>query len=322
MPKKLTQEQVVEIFAGKGCELLDKYEGNQISMSYKCKCGNITKTSLIGFRNSDGCRQCSGPNIDRKYTYEYVKNYFAKEGCELLEEVYTKSVLPLRYKCKCGTISHMDFGNFLRGRRCQTCKGIFNSEKFRTKDDDIRQVCEENGCKFLRSFIKNGRIRIEYKCKCDNVAEAYLSNYKRFPNCKKCGSAKISGDKCHMYDPDREAVALRKKFRKICGQHIKRYMEATGNKKTRHTHELLGYTPKRLQEHILNHPDYEKCKDNYHVDHIFPLKAFMDYGIFDLKLINRLDNLRPMPGNENLLKSDYYDINEFEVWLNEKAGIL
>jgi hypothetical protein len=115
-----------------------------------------------------------------------------------------------------------------------------------------------------------------------------------------------------MYDPDREAVRLRKRFRKMCGQYIKRFMDATGQRKTRHTHELLGYTPEQLQEHILNHPDYIKVKDGeWHVDHIMPIQAFLDHNILDLKIINSLDNLRPMAGVENISKADVYDKEEF-----------
>jgi hypothetical protein len=53
------------------------------------------------------------------------------------------------------------------------------------------------------------------------------------------------------------------------------------------------------------------------VDHIFPVQAFLDHGILDLKLINHLSNLRPMPGKENLSKADKYDEKEFTEWLNQ-----
>jgi len=128
--------------------------------------------------------------------------------------------------------------------------------------------------------------------------------------------AKKSGANCYMYDPDREAVEMRKKFRKMCGQHILRFMKATGQTKTKHTHELLGYRPIDLQNHILNHPDYKNCiGKEWHVDHIFPIQAFLDHGILDLKIINKLSNLRPMLGPENLQKADKYDEKEFTEWL-------
>ena len=125
-----------------------------------------------------------------------------------------------------------------------------------------------------------------------------------------------------MYEKDREVIALRKKFRKICGQHIKRFMDATDQKKTISTHKLLGYKPKDLQEHILNHPNFKNCKDKvWHVDHIFPLKAFLDNKIYDLKIINSLDNLQPLLGIENLSKADIYNKIDFEKWIKSKLNI-
>lgn len=43
------------------------------------------------------------------------------------------------------------------------------------------------------------------------------------------------------------------------------------------------------------------------IDHIFPLKAFVDYGILDVRLANCLENLQPMIGKENVSKSAKYD---------------
>jgi site-specific DNA-cytosine methylase len=69
----------------------------------------------------------------------------------------------------------------------------------------------------------------------------------------------------------------------------------------------------------LTYPDFKNCEGKiWHVDHIFPIQAFLDHGILDLKTINRLDNLRPVLGVENLSKADKYDKNEFLEWLNNE----
>jgi len=83
---------------------------------------------------------------------------------------------------------------------------------------------------------------------------------------------------------------------------------------------LLGYDYKQLQEHILNHPNYEKIKnDKWHIDHIWPIKAFVDYGLYDLSLINCLENLRPLEAFENNSKSGKYCLADFEEWLTKKG---
>jgi len=59
---------------------------------------------------------------------------------------------------------------------------------------------------------------------------------------------------------------------------------------------------------------------NWEIDHVFSIKAFIDYGIHDLKIINRLDNLKPLPKNENRKKQAIYNKVAFEKWLQETDG--
>ena len=317
MPKKLTQEQVSKEFTDKGCHLLSEYEGNQKTMTYRCHCGEIAQTNLVGFRKSKNCYKCSDVSAGRKFTYQYVKQQFEQAGCQLLSNEYKGNLKLLDYKCCCGNISKIRFADFKNGVRCQKCKANKSSKQNRTSNDKIIKLCEENECKFIRSWIKCKKTRIEFICKCGRNWEAYLTNFKKYPNCKKCGNKKVSGSNCYMYDPDRDAIAMRKRFRKMCGQHIHRFMKATGKTKTKSTHKLLGYRPIDLQEHILNHPNYKNCVGKeWHVDHIFPIQAFLDHGIHDLRLINNLSNLRPVLGLENLSKADTYDEKEFVKWLN------
>jgi len=265
-----------------------------------------------------------------KLSYEDVKIIFEQNGLKLLEKDYVNNNTPLECICVCGNKVKLRLSHVKKGEKCQKyCMPKILSDKFKTKDEEIKKVCDENGCKLIKSWIHKKRTRIKYICKCGNDWEAYLCNFRRCPNCKKCGNAKVSGENCYMYDPDRDAVKLRKRFRKMCGQYIKRFMDATGQCKTRHTHELLGYTPQQLQAHILNHPDYEALKnEEWHVDHITPIQAFLDHDILDLKIINALDNLRPMKGFENLSKADEYSKEEFknkykiDLFFQDKPSLL
>jgi hypothetical protein len=96
-------------------------------------------------------------------------------------------------------------------------------------------------------------------------------------------------------------------------------LQALGLKKMNYSHQLLGYTAKDLQRYIESHPNWEKVKDtNWHLDHIFPVKAFVEKGISDVKIINSLENLQPLTQRENNIKRDNYDIAEFEAWLKKK----
>lgn len=88
--------------------------------------------------------------------------------------------------------------------------------------------------------------------------------------------------------------------------------EDTRTEKKDHAHKVLGYTPTQLLEHIQKHPNWQKLKTgSWHLDHIFPIIAFVRNGIKDPKVICALDNLQPLSGLENCSKNDNYDEQAF-----------
>ena len=56
-------------------------------------------------------------------------------------------------------------------------------------------------------------------------------------------------------------------------------------------------------------------KEKWDLDHRFPIKAFINFGITNLKTINHLDNLQPLPTSVNRKKSSKYNKKKFEKWL-------
>jgi hypothetical protein len=149
-----------------------------------------------------------------------------------------------------------------------------------------------------------------------------LDNFKKGKRCKKCGVKKISGDKYGRWIVDREKVKLAKLFRKKCYKSLSSVLRVLNQNKKSKTQEILGYSPNDLQDYIIKHPNWNKVKlYRWHLDHIFPIQAFIDYGISNIKLINRLDNLQPLIAKDNLSKSDDYCKEEFEKWLKSVGAI-
>jgi hypothetical protein len=97
-------------------------------------------------------------------------------------------------------------------------------------------------------------------------------------------------------------------------------LQATGRVKDNKTASILGYDYKQLQKHIESHPNWDNVKNNiWHVDHIFPIKAFLDHSIYDFKIINALDNLQPLSQHANNVKGAKYSTVEFVNWLKHKG---
>jgi hypothetical protein len=119
---RLNFDDVKNYFKEQGCELLStEYINSQTLMKYKCNCGNISETSYAPFKKGHRCSLCGG---NEKYTYEDVKNYFKEQECELLisKTEYINSNTIMKFKCKCGNISHTNFSHFKNSdRRCMSC---------------------------------------------------------------------------------------------------------------------------------------------------------------------------------------------------------
>ena len=87
-------------------------------MKYICICRNISNIKFNNFQQGKRCMKCSG---SEKLTLEYVRNYFKKQRCILLETEYINVKTLMKYVCICGNKSNIKFDNFQQGKRCKEC---------------------------------------------------------------------------------------------------------------------------------------------------------------------------------------------------------
>ena len=258
----------------------------------------------------------------KKFTYEFVRNYFEEQGCEMLEKEYKNNRTKMKFKCFRGNASKITFSRFQQGCRCMKCGNKIKSEKQKLTYEYVKQYFKDRGCELLEKEYINRYISMEYRCTCGNILKIFFDSFqqkKQGEGCSKCKGKKYSGEKNYRWIKDRKIVKENEKFRHKCYQILKKALKRIGQKKNSRTKDLLGYTAKEMQNYIYNHSNWENVKDKeWHLDHVFPIKAFTDYNIKDVKLINSLDNLQPLLKKENLIKSYKYDKDEFESWLKEK----
>lgn len=251
---------------------------------------------------------------------EYAKRYFKEQGCILLAEEWPGALVPMSYECKCGEVGSGSWNNFTKGKRCGKCCKYGGHKKWNL--DRVKQVFADRGCEFLDNTFVNGHHKHNYRCKCGNETQiSFAAFHYQQQYCRECGIEKNKGAGNHQFKPDREGHQLDQLFRKKCYKALATTLKRTEQRKTRRTHELLGYTHQELREHVERDSRWPELKDGpWHLDHIFPIQAFLDRGIRDIKLINCLENLQPLPGDENIAKSDSYDETEFEAWLIYQDG--
>ena len=257
--------------------------------------------------------------MGQKFEYEEVKRFFEENNCKLLSKEYKNARTHLKYQCSCGNISQIIFDSFRSGHRCKKCATIKNAQNQTFSYEFVYNYFKDQGCELLEKEYINCKTKIKYKCSCGNISQIVFRSFQKGARCIKCGIKRRSGENHYEWKKDRKAHIQNQIFKQKCYKMLKYSLKKTKQIKTDRTHIMLGYYPEELQNHIHNHPNWEKVdKNTFHLDHIFPIQAFVDYNIKDIKLINCLDNLQPLEAKKNISKCAKYDKDEFETWLKEK----
>lgn len=311
---KFTQQYVEEYYKNNNCILLDNYKNSNTSMKYCCSCGNITHDNFNNFKNKN--RRCNNCGIkkssrSRMLSDQYVDQLFKDRGYVKLE-LYTGKNNPILYKCNNNHISKISLTNLRAGKRCAKC-----SNKYKPSQIEVENIFKTENCELLSVYKSNKQI-LQFKCSCGNIGSTNINRFKNGTRCKKCISRKLSNSKLREKNPnynlDREYIKNKRKVYSICKRLISRCLNLTNNKKYTKTENILGYTKYELLEHLQTSKLFDFWSKNpaeYHIDHIYPVNAFIEHNIFDLKLINGLDNLQILYKNDNIIKSDKYDKEQF-----------
>ena len=103
-------------------ELLSKeYVNSKSKLDYICSEGHEHNIRWNDWEQGHRCPTCSG---NSKPTIEFVKSEFAKEGYELLEDVYIDAFSKMKYKCPEGHKNIVIWNSWQQGHRCPTCSNL------------------------------------------------------------------------------------------------------------------------------------------------------------------------------------------------------
>jgi hypothetical protein len=317
-------EKVYSYFRQYNCELLSRvYENEREKMLFKCKCGKIDEITFRTFKESHQCSQCSKKCIGdgNRLSYEKVKQIYEDYNCKLVETVYIDCKREMKFECSCGNIDSKSFLLFKICPKCSKCKSKESSERRKFEYKDVKKIFEQKSCILLSETYENSWTLLKYVCKCGNEQYVSFSDFirKDRKGCKICQAINFSGSNNPFWQPDREKLKENRKFRSTIRNLLTCTLKMTGMKKNTKTEKMLGYTWIDFKNYIENHPNWNSVKNlRWHIDHIFPIQAFVDYNIKDPKLINCLGNLRPLDAHSNLTKNCKYNKEEFEKWLISK----
>lgn len=254
----------------------------------------------------------------KKKTYEFVKEYFEKFGYKLITNNYINGEQLLDCQCSNGHFDKKTYNNFHSGKRCQICYHQKQRERKITSINIIRNSFEKRNYKLITNEYLHGKQKLESICPRNHLYITTWSKWNIGYGCAKCAVIDhFHGPNNPSWNPDREAVKNNRKIWTAWRNNIRCGALGINKKSSAEVKKILGYDWSDLREHLQKHENWEKCKHNFHVDHIFPVKAFLDYGIDDPKIVCALINLQPLLVEDNLKKNRKYDPSSFEEYLKK-----
>lgn len=189
----------------------------------------------------------------------------------------------------------------VKEKECLDCKKLFRPEV--SKNGSRQKFCSET-CSINYFRLKQNERNL-------------INRHSQVKNCPICNEEFIPKNTTKQKYCKRSCFT---NFRKRLVKALTRCCEHMNLKKYDYTHNILGYSSYDLLKHLETFPNWKELKENkWHLDHIFPIKAFLDKGIKDVKLICCLENLQPISDVANLSKSCKFDEKKFNDWLIGKG---
>ncbi len=200
--------------------------------------------------------------MSKKHTLEYVKEFFEEQGCELLETEYKNYTTKMKYRCSCGNISKIHFGNFKNGRRCNKCGCKRRGEAKKFKLGYVKQFFKDNKCELLESSYKNNSVKMKYRCSCGNISMIRFADFVSGKRCRKCSGCEkynfeyvkqyFRNNRCELLEKEYINNSYKMKYRCECGK-ISRIRFADFKKGNRC--KACGFDKIRGCKHYLYNPN-------------------------------------------------------------------
>lgn len=123
--------------------------------------------------------------MGKKFTLEFVKQYFLEHNCECLADKYIGSGILMPYICECGNESKIRFSDFNRGHRCTKCGGTGKHTL-----EYVQKYMEERNCICLATVYEHANALMPYICKCGNESKIRFGDFQQGLRCADCGGSK------------------------------------------------------------------------------------------------------------------------------------
>jgi len=122
--RRKSYTDVKEYIESQGYKLLsESYENVEKKLKIQCNNNHIFEATFHNFKDSETrCPDCSD-TVNKKHSYEFIKERFKEQRYTLLSDEYNNSGEKLSVKCPENHVFVTSWHNFRAGNRCPKCYG-------------------------------------------------------------------------------------------------------------------------------------------------------------------------------------------------------
>ncbi len=117
----------------------------------------------------------------KRFTYEFVKEKFEKEGYELLSKEYVNVCGKLRYKCPKVHEHYITWDNWQKGKRCSYCEG-----NARLTIEFVKLEFAKEDYILLTEEYMNAHQKLEYICPNGYIHSITWDKWQQGQRCSHC----------------------------------------------------------------------------------------------------------------------------------------
>ena len=185
---KLSYDYVKGFIESNGYKLLsNEYINAHAKLYIQCNEGHTYQANFNNFRSGKRCPICANNkrNINRRFSYDYVKGFIESNGYRLLSTEYINNNEKLDLICDKGHRISMSFKHFKAGHRCPICAG---TAKF--SYEYVRDYIASFGYTLLSTEYINVYQKLDVMCDKGHAYQVNFHNFRTGYRCPICNESK------------------------------------------------------------------------------------------------------------------------------------
>lgn len=232
--------------------------------------------------------------MSRKFTYEEVKEYFEKEGYELLSTEYKGVSQKLEVICPNGHKSNIMLNNFRRGHRCNRCAAIEFNKRNKHSIEYVKDFLAKDGYELISEEYINTDSELIVKCPNGHIFDTNFRKLRRGNRCRFCKN---------IYHGE---IKIEKYLKNNNIKYITQY-------------KFDDCKFKRQLPFDFYLPDFNILIEYDGVQHYKIKEHFGGYeGFIDTKIRDTIKNIYCKDNNIKLIRISYLDFKNIEKILNKE----